>query len=227
MFLGHYAVGLAAKRFAPRSSLGALVAAPILLDLLWPIFLLLGWEQASIVPNGNPFLRIRFDSYPISHGLIAVIGWATLYAALYFGFTRYLAGTIVIWAGVISHWLLDYVVHVADLPLSVGSRLVGLGLWNHRWLTMGLEVGIFAIAIWTYQRETRAKDKIGEYAFLGFVAALLAAYAGAAFGPAPGSVRKLAGFALMTAVAIPWAWWFDSHREPLPTASDLRERATM
>ena len=216
MFIGHYAVGLAAKRFAPRSSLGALVAAPILLDLLWPIFLLLGWEQASIVPNGNPFLRIRFDSYPISHGLIAVIGWATLYAALYFGFTRYLAGTIVIWAAVISHWLLDYVVHVADLPLSVGSRLFGLGLWNHRWLTMGLEVGIFAIAIWIYQQETRAKDKIGEYAFLGFVAALLAAYAGAAFGPAPGSVRKLAGFALITAVAIPWAWWFDSHREPVP-----------
>jgi hypothetical protein len=215
MFLGHYAVGLAAKRFAPRSSMGALVAAPILLDLIWPIFLLLGWEQASIVPNGNPFLRLRFDSYPISHGLVAAIGWATLYAALYFGFTRYLAGTIVIWAGVVSHWLLDYFVHLPDLPLAARSRLFGLGLWNHRWLTIALEVAIFSIAIWTYQRATRAKDKIGEYAFLGFVAALLSAYAGIAFGPAPGSVKKLAGFALLPALAIPWAWWFDSHREPL------------
>jgi hypothetical protein len=215
MFIGHYAVGLAAKRFAPRSSLGALVAAPILLDLIWPIFLLLGWEQVSIVPNSNPFLRLRFDSYPISHGLVAVIGWATLYAALYFGVTRYLAGTIVIWAGVISHWLLDYVVHVPDLQLYARSRFFGLGLWNHRWLTIGVEVGIFAIAIWTYQRETRPKDKIGLYAFMGFVAVLLLAYAGAAFGPAPGSVKKLAGFALLTALAIPWAWWFDSHREPV------------
>ena len=213
MFIGHYAVGLASKRFAPRSSLGALIAAPILLDLLWPIFLLLGWEHVSIVPNGNPFLRLQFDSYPISHGLVAVIGWATLYASIYFGVTRYLAGTIVIWAGVVSHWLMDYLVHLPDLPLTARGRLFGLGLWNHRWLTVAIEVALFAIGIWTYQRQTRAKDKIGLYGFLGFVAALLLGYAGAVFGPAPPSVRKLAGFALLTWLAIPWAWWFDSHRE--------------
>jgi len=74
MFIGHYAVGLAAKKFAPRTSLGALIAAPILLDLLWPIFLLLGWEHVSVVANSNPFLRFQFDSYSISHGLVAVIG---------------------------------------------------------------------------------------------------------------------------------------------------------
>jgi hypothetical protein len=213
MFIGHYAVGLASKSFAPRSSLGALIAAPILLDLLWPIFLLLGWEHVSIVPNGNPFLRLQFDSYPISHGLVAVLAWATLYASIYFGLTRYIEGTIVIWMGVVSHWVLDYFVHLRDLPLAVGSRLVGLSLWNHRWLTIALEVTLLAIAVWTYQRETRAKNKVGVYAFLGFVAVLLLAYAGAAFGPAPTSVKKLAGFALLTWIAIPWAWWFDSNRE--------------
>ena len=213
MFIGHYAVGLAAKKFAPQSSLGALIAAPILLDLIWPIFLLLGWEHVSIVPNRNPFLRLQFDSYPISHGLIAVIGWATLYASVYFGLTRYVSGTIVIWFGVISHWLMDYLVHVPDLPLHARSRLYGLGLWNHRWLTIAIEIALFAIAVWTYQRETRAKDKIGLYAFLAFVFVLLAAYAGAAFGPAPSSVKKLALFTLLTWLAIPWAWWFDQHRE--------------
>src|SRR5260370_15628543 len=130
MFIGHYAVGLASKKLAPRASLGALIAAPILLDLLWPIFLLLGWEHVSIVPNGNPFLRLQFDSYPISHGLVAAVGWATLYASLYFGISRYLSGAIVIWAGVVSHWLLDFVVHRPDLPLySGGTRLFGLCLW--------------------------------------------------------------------------------------------------
>src|SRR5438477_4247794 len=130
MFIGHYAVGLIGKKFAPRASLGALIAAPILLDLLWPIFLLLGWEHVTIVPNTNPFLRLQFDSYPISHGLVAVAGWATLYASIYFGLTRYVPGTIVIWVGVLSHWLLDFIVHRPDLPLSAHSRLVGLGLWN-------------------------------------------------------------------------------------------------
>src|SRR5881628_1540375 len=99
MFIGHFAVGLAAKEFAPRSSMGVLIAAPILLDLLWPIFLLLGWEHVSITPNSNSFLRLQFDSYPISHGLVAVLGWATLFASLYFGFTRYASGAIVIWIG--------------------------------------------------------------------------------------------------------------------------------
>jgi len=48
MFIGHFAVGLASNCLAPRASLGVLMAAPNLLDLLWPIFLLLGWEQVRI-----------------------------------------------------------------------------------------------------------------------------------------------------------------------------------
>jgi hypothetical protein len=214
MFIGHYAAGLAAKRFAPQASLGALVAAPILLDLLWPIFLLLGQEHVSIVPNGNPFLRLQFDSYPISHGLIAVLGWATLYASVYFGLTRYLAGTIVIWIGVLSHWVMDYVVHLPDLPLSAHSRLYGLGLWNHRWWTVVLELALFVAGVWIYQRTTRAKSSTGLYIFISFIFVLLLAYAAAVFGPAPTSVRKVAGFALLTWLAIPWAWWFDTHHEP-------------
>ena len=215
MFIGHYAVGLASKKLAPRASLGALIAAPILLDLLWPIFLLLGWEHVSVEPNNNPFLRLSFDSYPISHGLLAVAGWATLFAALYYGFTRYVPGTIVIWLGVISHWVMDYIVHRPDLPLYAGgSRLFGLGLWNHRWVAIAVEVVLFAVGIWIYLRQTQAKDKIGTYAFWGFVVLLLAAYAGATFGPAPpASIKRLAIATLCTSLLIPWAWWFDSHRE--------------
>ena len=216
MFIGHYAVGLAAKKLAPRASLGALIAAPILLDLLWPIFLLLGWEHVSVDPNPNPFLRLVFDSYPISHGLVAVAGWATLFAALYYGVTRYATGAIVIWGGVISHWVMDFVVHRPDLPLYAGgTRLVGLGLWNHRWAAIAVEAVLFAAGTWIYLQQTKAKDKIGVYAFWGFVGFLLLAYAGASFGPAPpASVRKFALVTLSTALFIPWAWWFDRHREP-------------
>src|ERR1044072_5171164 len=163
MFIGHYAVGFAAKQFAPRSSLGALIAAPILLDLLWPIFLLLGWEHVSIVPNSNPFLRLQFDSYPISHGLVAVIGWATLYASIYFGLTRYVAGAVVIWIGVVSHWFVDWIVHEPDLQLYAQSRLFGSALWENRWLTMAFEFALLAIAIWVYSRLTKPKDKLGLY----------------------------------------------------------------
>src|SRR6184192_1213223 len=145
MFIGHYAVGLVGKKFAPRTSLGLLIAAPILLDLLWPIFLLLGFEHVSIEPNTNPFLRLTFDSYPISHGLVAVIAWATLFACVYLGITRYVAGALVIWIGVMSHWILDFIVHRPDLPLLArGQRLFGLGLWNHPRITIAVEVLMLA-----------------------------------------------------------------------------------
>ena len=213
MFIGHYAVGLAAKKFAPHASLGALMAAPILLDLLWPIFLLLHLEHVTITPNPNPFLRLSFDFYPISHGLVAVVGWATLYASLYFAFSRYVRGAIVIWIGVASHWLLDYVVHRPDLPLYAHSREFGLGLWNHRWITMAVEVAMLAVGIFVYLSVTKTKDKIGEYAFWGFIVVILAFYALAAFGPAPPSVNKLAIGTLFGWLFVLWAWWFDSHRE--------------
>lgn len=49
MFLGHFAVGMAAKRVAPRVSLGTLFVAAQFLDLLWPTLLLLGIERVRIV----------------------------------------------------------------------------------------------------------------------------------------------------------------------------------
>src|ERR1043165_4180299 len=178
MFVGHYAVGLAAKKFAPRTSMGFLLAAPILLDLLWPIFLLLGWEQVSIEPNPNPFLRLTFDSYPISHGLVAVVGWATLFAAVYFGVARYITGAIVIWIGVVSHWVLDYVSHRPDMPLIAGgNRLLGLGLWNHPRITIAVELIMLAGGILLYLQRTKPKDRIGSIVFWVFVVTLVGLYA--------------------------------------------------
>jgi len=219
MFVGHYAVGLAAKKFAPRTSLGVLIAAPLLLDLLWPIFLLLGWEQVSIQPDPNPFLRLTFDSYPISHGLVAVVGWATLFASLYFGVARYLAGAITVWIGVVSHWVLDYIVHRPDLPLYVGSsRMLGLGLWNHRWITIAVELTIFAVGIAVYLFTTKAQDTIGRIGFWAFILVLLGFYGFVIFGPPPKSVKQLALGSLFAWLFVLWAWWFDSHREPPPVA---------
>src|SRR5437867_12780229 len=83
MFIGHYAVALAAKRVAPRTSLGTLFAATSLADLLWPVLLHFGWERAHVVPGPNPFLTLWLDSIPISHSLTTRIGWGALLADLY------------------------------------------------------------------------------------------------------------------------------------------------
>ena len=80
MFVGHFGIGLAAKRVAPRTSLGWLIAAPLLLDLLWPIFLLLGWESVRIDAEATVVTPLDFVGYPISHSLLSTAGWAALAA---------------------------------------------------------------------------------------------------------------------------------------------------
>jgi hypothetical protein len=46
------------------------MAAPVLLDLLWPIFLAAGWEQVRIDPGNSAVTPLDFVSYPISHSLV-------------------------------------------------------------------------------------------------------------------------------------------------------------
>ena len=78
MFLGHFAVGFASKRLAPRVSLGVLMADLTLLDLLWPVFLAAGWEQVRIDPGNAAVTPLDFVSYPMSHSLLTACGWGVL-----------------------------------------------------------------------------------------------------------------------------------------------------
>ena len=42
MFIGHFAVGFAAKKASPKINLGILFIACQLLDLIWPVLVLIG-----------------------------------------------------------------------------------------------------------------------------------------------------------------------------------------
>src|SRR6266550_4216521 len=138
MFIGHYALALAAKRAAPRTSLGTLFAAVSLADLLWPVFLLLGWEQAHIVPGPNPFLTLWLDSIPISHSLITLVAWGALFGYLYRRRSDDGRAGLLLALLVVSHWVLDVVTHRPDMPLYpggagggwVGGRAAGGGEWG-------------------------------------------------------------------------------------------------
>ena len=85
MFIGHFGVGFGAKRVAPRVSLGTLLLAAQFIDLLWPtLLLLLSLERVRIAPGVTAVTPLDFESYPISHSLIAVCGWALLVGARHF-----------------------------------------------------------------------------------------------------------------------------------------------
>jgi membrane-bound metal-dependent hydrolase YbcI (DUF457 family) len=215
MFIGHFAVGFASKRFAPRANLAVLIAAPLFLDMLWPIFLLLGWEHVRIDPGNTLFTPLDLDYYPWSHSLLMSMLWATVFALIYHRMTSYGPGTIAIWIGVVSHWILDWITHRADMPLYPGGPLFGLGLWNSIPGTLFVELLIFAVGVGLYAWTTRARDRIGQYAFWSYVGLLLALYIGDRFSPPPSNVGEIAWAGIVAeAILIPWAWWFDRHREP-------------
>jgi len=164
MFIGHFAVAFAAKPAAPRTSLGTLFVASALVDLLWPIFLLFGWEQVRITQGTNPFLTLEFAIYPWSHSLLMGIIWGIAFGALYFALTRYSIGAIAVALLVPSHWVLDFIVHQPDLPLYPGGTArLGLGLWNNPMATMIVEVVMFVAGVVIYARATQRRDRIGRY----------------------------------------------------------------
>ena len=216
MFIGHYALALAAKRAAPRTSLGTLFAATSLADLLWPVFLLLGWEQAHVVPGPNPFLTLWLDSIPISHSLITLIGWGALFALFYRMRTGEGRAALVVALLVVSHWVLDFVTHRPDMPLYPGGTPLGLGLglWNSVAGTIVVEGVMFVAGLWLYATATRARDRIGRYGFWALIALLVLSYVGSLFSPPPPTQVALAiGGIIFGWLFVGWAGWQDNHRE--------------
>jgi membrane-bound metal-dependent hydrolase YbcI (DUF457 family) len=214
MFIGHFAVGFASKRLAPRASEGALLLAPLFLDIIWPVFLATGLETVRIDPGNTAFTPLDLHDYPYSHSLVMSLVWSLLLAGLYFAVTRYRRGAVVIGLGVFSHWVLDFVTHRPDMPLYPGSDVaVGLGLWNWRAGTMLIEGAMFVAGVFVYARTTRARDRIGSIAWWAMVGFLVLAYLSSALGPPPPNVRTLIVVGFVAWLFVPWAWWFDRHRE--------------
>jgi hypothetical protein len=214
MFIGHYAVGFASKRLAPRASLGPLVGAPLFLDLVWPIFVLTGLERVRVDPGNTAFTPLAFDSYPWSHSLVTSIGWALACAAIYYAVARYAVGAIVIAGGVVSHWVLDVVSHRPDMPLYPGnaSPLCGLGLWNSVPATLAIETSMFAAGAALYVTMTRPKDGIGRWSLVALLGVLTLIYLASLLGPPPPSSTAVATTALGAWLFPLWAWWVDAHR---------------
>lgn len=106
MFLGHYGVALAAKKVAPRVSLGTMILSTQLADLLWPVFLILGLEHVRIDPGNTMVTHLDFYNYPISHSLVGLLAWSVLFGVVYYLLRRYPRGAWIVGAGVVSHWIL-------------------------------------------------------------------------------------------------------------------------
>jgi hypothetical protein len=212
MFLGHFGLAFAAKKVAPKTSLGTLVFAAQFADMLWPILLLLGIEQVRIVPGLLPASPFDFTSYPISHSLVAQLGWGALLGLIYFAIRRDARSALLVGGLVPTHWVLDFIAHRPDLPIYPGGPKYGLGMWNSVPVTISVEYVLFAAGIALYVSATRAKDRTGNLAFWSLVGLLGVIFATSFSGPPPSSVQALAWSAPGFWLTVPWAAWADRHR---------------
>jgi len=213
MFVGHLAVALGAKKLEPNLPLSAGVAAAFGVDLLWPLFLLLGLETVRVAPGDTAFTQLAFESYPWSHSLLLVSAWAalaTVAGKLLLGDLR--SGTI-LGALVLSHWLLDALTHRPDLPLWPGGPVVGLGLWNSIPATIAVEGLLFLGAIAVYFSVSKARDRVGSGALWGLLLLTGILWVTQPWAPPAPSASAVAWSALALWILPPWAHWAEKHRD--------------
>lgn len=214
MFIGHFAVGFGAKKFAPQVSLGILFLACQLADIIWPNLVLLGIETLKIEPGVTVMTPLNFVHYPYSHSLVALILWSGIFAGSYLLISR--AGTkaaTVIAVLVLSHWVLDVLTHRPDVPITLSdSSAIGIGLWNFPGVAIPLELFLFGLGVAFYIRGTKPLNRKGSIGFWALVLFMLAVYAANLLGPPPPSTTAVAWSAQSLWLLVAWGFWVDRNR---------------
>jgi hypothetical protein len=213
MFIGHYGVGFAGKKVDNKPSLGTLFFAAQFLDLIWPVFILTGIEKVKIEPGLMAANPLDFTYYPFSHSLLFAVVWGTIFGIIYFIIRKNIKGSILLGLLVLSHWILDLIVHRPDLPIFPwGNLKVGFGLWNSVPFSVAVELFIFAVGAYFYSSVTKPKNKKGTYTFWGLIIFLVLIYAANVFGSPPPSVEAIGFAGLSQWLIIAWAYWIDRNR---------------
>jgi membrane-bound metal-dependent hydrolase YbcI (DUF457 family) len=212
MFIGHFGVGLAAKKIAPNINLGFLFIACQLLDLIWPVLVLMGVEQVAVDHSATEVTPLNFLHYPYSHSLVMTLLYSLVGAFVTWRVFKSARVGAVMGFTVFSHWILDLITHRPDLPLLLGDRKVGLGLWNSVWGTLVVEVSIFVIGIFLYIQSSPSMNRKRKMFFWSMIGFLSIVYMGNIFGPkAPEGTpaAAIAGPALAMWLIVVWGYYSD------------------
>ena len=214
MFIGHYGVALASKRFSPRLSLGVLFLAVQLLDVFFAIFVLVGIEKMRIVHGFTAYNPYDLYWMPYTHSLAGSAAWSVIAGLVCWSVSRHFPSrerriaAAVLGAAVFSHFLLDVPMHTPDLPLgfTAGSPKIGLGLWNHPLASTCVELGAFLAGGWIYLRASRPTSRGYTVAAAVFGVILVLLLFATPFQPDPTSgrafaIRALVSYAILAVAA--------------------------
>jgi hypothetical protein len=225
MLTGHFAIGFLGKRAEPKLSLGTIMLAALLSDLLFCFFLIGGIEAVrfkpgvTIVPGVRSVEALEATEMAYSHSLLMTFVWGALLSVLYFMRRRNARAMIVLFAAVVSHWVLDFIAHPPDMPLMPGAvqQRFGLGMWKSIPATLLIEGAFWIVAIILYVQIARPRSRTGSIAFWIPVVILTAVWIGNTSGPPPADLSA-AGYATLIFVSliIGWAYWMNRLRPTRP-----------
>ena len=217
MLVGHFAVAFLGKRIEPRISLGTLMLAAMLADILWCAFMIAGIEeirarQGATVAGLRMVDAMEATQIAFSHSLVMLIVWSAVAGCLFFLRSRNRRAAWIISAIVISHWFLDFASHPPDMPLApFFSQRLGLGLWNSIPATIVIEGFVWVFAIQLYVRSTRSENRVGVFVlWAGIVLLTLIWFANIA-GPPPRDFSDI-GYSSLTLFGITVGWAYRVNR---------------
>jgi hypothetical protein len=116
---------------------------------------------------------------------------------------------------VLSHWVLDWLVHLPDMPLVPGGGpKLGLALWLHPAMAQTLELLCFIAGVLVYLKCTRPSDRRGRWLLVALIACLSLIQFANASGSPPPSVNAVAWVGEAQWLFVAWGYWVDRHRAP-------------
>jgi hypothetical protein len=205
MFIGHWAPALAVAARPRAPGLVTLFVAAQLVD--WAFFglLLLGVEHMRFSPGISVMNPMDLYHMPYTHSLLGSAAFAGLFGGVIWLASKDRVAALIGSAVVLSHWLLDLLVHVPDLTLAGSPPKLGLGLWNYPGIEMPLELAITFGALSLYARAR--KPSVARILLLGGVLLLLQAVNW--FGPVEPEVSAATSLLAMFAYGLATlaAWW--------------------
>lgn len=159
MTTGHFGLATGVTAFSRRVPLWALMIASYLMDIVFIVLVAVGLESFAPMNPAHPaYGQVIIHAY-YSHSLAGAIVLAAA-AALVGGAIWGKRNGLVLGAVVLSHWVLDLVVHRPDLPILPGNAgnlpLLGFGLWNLPAVSAAVELAIVITGVYLYYRSSRA-----------------------------------------------------------------------
>ena len=222
MFIGHYGISFALKKYAPKTSLGILFIAAQLADIVFFILVPLGIEHLRIIPGFTEASPFDLYDYPISHSLLGALAWSVIvYLVVRFIPLKSLEDTtyrkrtaLILSIAVFSHFVLDFIVHTPDLLLIPGFDLrVGLGLWNSLIGSIAVELAILLVGCLIYLKATPSGNGLtGKYGMYVFMVVLAVVSVGTPFMSFPDVLTVAIVSELLYIVFALAAWWLDGKR---------------